>query len=127
MSTWVIPCNESKYDHRGAFSKLQCVDWRQSTNVEVGDIVYIYVGRPTGCIMYKTTATEVDIYHPNDDDREFRLGEYEQHDGRYMTLKLLSKFPEGKFSRSILMDNGLKTVQGPSKACDELISFLELE
>ena len=47
MKSWIIPCNLSYYNVVGAFDSLTSVDWKQSSNVEVGDIVYIYVGRPT--------------------------------------------------------------------------------
>ena len=36
---WVIPCNPAYYDVCGVFNKLDKVEWKQSTNVNVGDIV----------------------------------------------------------------------------------------
>lgn len=40
MNTWVVPCNTKYYNHKGAFEKLSEIDWRQSANMEVGDIEY---------------------------------------------------------------------------------------
>ena len=39
METWIIPCNIKYYDVFGAFRTLKRIEWRQSTRVEVGDIV----------------------------------------------------------------------------------------
>ena len=124
MNVWVIPCNEKHYNHREAFANLDHIDWRQSTNVEVGDEVYIYVGRPVGAVLYKCEAIKVNIANPDNNDVDYSYGELDPV-GRYMRLKLLEKYPDDRFPREALLENGLKTVQGPTKATGELISFLE--
>ncbi len=48
MTTWIVPCNEKSYKHREAFASISTVDWKQSTNVDVGDVVYMYVGQSVG-------------------------------------------------------------------------------
>ena len=54
MNKCIIPCNIKKYNVDGAFSKLDELEWAQGRNkVEVGDIVFIYVGMPVQCIKYK--------------------------------------------------------------------------
>ena len=40
---WIIPCNLKYYDVVGAFGKFDRLNWKQSTNIEVGDIVYVYI------------------------------------------------------------------------------------
>lgn len=53
MTEWIIPCNLKYYDVKGAFSKFKAIDWKQSAkNICVGDIVYIYVGKPISAIKY---------------------------------------------------------------------------
>lgn len=42
-----------------------------------------------------------------------------------MRLKLVQSFKDGKFQRKALLENGLKTVQGPTKATEQLIAYLE--
>ena len=125
MATWIIPCNEKYYKHREAFNALDTIDWRQSKNVEVGDEVYVYVGQSVGAILYKCKAIAVDIVNPSENDKPFVIDNQLSYSGRYMRLKLIEKYPDEKFMRSALMENGLKTVQGPTKATPELISFLE--
>ena len=58
---WVIPCNPAYYDVCGVFNKLDKVEWKQSTNVNEGDIVYIYVTSPIKEIRYKCVARKVDL------------------------------------------------------------------
>lgn len=127
MTNWIIPCNEKKYNHRGAFEKLNVIDWRQSTNVEIGDYVFIYAGRPTSSVMYKCEVILTDITEGIlKDDKEFNLEKFEDPiKKRYMRLKLLEKYPEGRYPREEILNNGVKTVQGPSKVNEDFIIYIE--
>lgn len=128
-TTWVIPCNDKYYDHKGAFETLDYIDWRQTTNVEVGDEVYIYVGRPYGAILYRCDVIKADLVGDEVDfsDNSYKLEEDDpsQEAGRYMRLVLKETYPADKYKRPDLLEHGLKTVQGPSKATQELLSFLK--
>ena len=42
-----------------------------------------------------------------------------------MRVRLLNKYPEGKFDRISLLENGLNTIQGPSKVAEDFISYIE--
>lgn len=125
MTSWIIPCNEKYYNHREAFATLKYIDWRQSTNVEVGDEVYIYVGQSVGAILYKCDVTDVNMNTCSDNDREYIINCQLSKAGRYMRLKLVQRYEDGKFPRTDLLENGLKTVQGPTKATEQLIAYLE--
>lgn len=61
---WIIPANPKYYDLITAFQEQDEIDWKQSSDVRVGDLIYMYVAAPYSAIMYKCKATEVDIpYH----------------------------------------------------------------
>ncbi len=124
MAAWIIPCNEKYYKHREAFANLNTIDWRQSTNVEIGDEVYIYVGQTVGAILYKCEVLDVNIIEPNNNDVEYNIDGKLKPAGKYMKLKLLETYPEDKYKLKDLLEHGLKTVQGPSKVSTELLSFL---
>lgn len=111
MTEWIITCNINAYNVEGAFDKLDTIDWKQSTYVEKGDIVYIYVGAPMSAIRYKCEAMEVELPEATIDDSEFVLdgSSYENY-GRYMRLHLLDKYDNPLLGRSKLIENGLKTV-----------------
>ena len=125
MTEWIITCNINAYNVEGAFDKLDTIDWKQSTYVEKGDIVYIYVGAPMSAIRYKCEAMEVELPEATIDDSEFVLdgSSYENY-GRYMRLHLLDKYDNPLMGRSKLIKNGLKTVQGPSKVNSQLSAYL---
>lgn len=125
MTEWIITCNVNAYNVEGAFDKLDTIDWKQSTYVEKGDIVYIYVGAPESAIKYKCQAIEVELPKSTIDDSEFVLdgSNYENY-GRYMRLHLLAKYDNPLLGRNQLTENGLKTVQGPSKVNSQLSEYL---
>ena len=41
ITEWIISGNPKKYNVVDAFHELGKVDWKQSTNISEGDIVYI--------------------------------------------------------------------------------------
>ena len=65
VTEWITPANPKKYDVVGAFRDLKKIDWKQSTNVKVGDIVYIYVSAPVQAVQFKCKVNKVDIEIPD--------------------------------------------------------------
>ncbi len=126
MSSWIIPCNLDFYDVEGAFSRFQKLNWKQSRSIEVGDIVYIYVGKPVKAILYKCCATKVNLPSVEIDDSVFvKKGDAFEHYGNYMELKLEYSFSHEQLTLSKLAAAGMKgNVQGPRKIPPELLSFL---
>lgn len=116
MSAWIIPCNLKYYDVDSAFSTLTRIDWKQSLkNVEVGDIVYIYVGTPVKAIRYKCLVNKVNLPAPEIDDSDYiRNGEPYLGYGNLMELELIRAYDAERLSLSKLREHGLKgNIQGP--------------
>lgn len=127
MAEWMIACNPDEYDIIGAFDALDMIDWKQSTNIEVDDIVYIYVAKPVSAIRFKCVAQKVDMEEPEIDDIDFVIDdtEYADYDyGRYMQLQLLEKYDTPKLRYRQLLTNGLKTVQGPNIVSKQLSDYI---
>ena len=125
MANWVIPCNTTTYGVVRAFQTLKKLDWKQSTNVEVGAFVYIYVGAPISAIKFKCKAIVVDKIESTIDDSGFMIkGEVYENYGRYMCLELIEEYPDDLYSKDILLANGLNIIQGPSKVTDTLEKFM---
>lgn len=123
---WLFPCNPKSYDIIGAFEKLNRLEWTQTTNVAVGDTVYIYVGGKIGCIMFKTTVVEADLFGKGSDEGlEFFREPPSQENGRYMVLQLEDKYPQGKYPLKELKAHGLGSVQGKSRLTPELLGYLK--
>lgn len=53
VTEWIISGNPNMYKVEEAFLELKKVDWKQSTNVAVGDIVYIYLSKKIAMIKLK--------------------------------------------------------------------------
>lgn len=122
---WIIPCNPKYYDIVGAFDNLDIIEWSQSTNTSVGDIVYIYVSEKYKSIMYKCEVIAADLYgNRSTDDYPYYKELKKDPDIRYMKLKLIEKYPVDKFPLKELKANGLSSVQGRSKATVQLMKYL---
>ncbi len=118
MSNWIIPCNPKYYDAIGAFAKLPKVDWKQSTkNIAVGDIVYVYVGKPVMAILFKCKVSKINLPAVEIDDHEFIIDgtNYETY-GNYMELELLEKYAADQITLNALTDCGMKgNIQSPRR------------
>ena len=137
MSAWILPCcvNDKKeyyYEVDRAFEKLKTIFWAQSkpiTNIEVGDIVYIYESSPVQAIGWKcrVLAVKVPPQNVNIDDSEFEHGDGGV-DGSYIKITALAKYDgdsRSKFSYAELCAKGLTTkMQGPIRAKGQLLLYI---
>lgn len=102
---WIVPANPKFYDVITEFQNRDTITWKQSSNIKVGDIVYLYVGSPYSAILYKCEAIEVNIPHEYQDENLSM--------NRVMRIKLLKKYPKDKYSFSKLNEYGIRAVRGP--------------
>ena len=118
MTEWIIPCNLKYYNVEVAFKKLKTIDWKQSAkNIFVGDIVYIYVGKPVSSIKYKCRVNKTNLASIEIDDSEFVIhGENYENYGRHMELELVHEYADTELTLEKLVENGLKgNIQGPRR------------
>ena len=102
---WIVPSNPKYYDVIGHFESNDIVTWKQSSNIQVGDIVYLYVGSPYSAILYKLQVLEVNIpYMYNDDNVSM---------SKVMHLKLLDKYNKDEYPFAKLKSYGINAVRGP--------------
>lgn len=126
--SWVIPGNPSYYDVVSAFNELEEIEWRQTTYVQEGDTVYIYVASPVKAIMFKCVAEETDLYGEAEiDDLKFYIGEPNKKNKRHMRLRLVESYDSDKYPLSLLKKYGLTNVQGPRRIPAELEEYLETQ
>lgn len=128
---WIIPCDFNYYDARGAFKKLNTIDWRQHNRFNIDDIVYIYASAPYQRIMFKTRVVDVDLsYEETIDDREFWKNPEDKEDAkkkrRYVRLQLIDTSNSEALSLSHLMKYGLKKApQGAVKCIGDKLQLGE--
>ena len=129
MDSWIIPCNPFYYDVIGAFDHLCRLDWKQSNKIEIGDTVYIYVGKPVKAILYKCKVNKVNLDSPEIDDSAFVIdGDVYVNYGNYMELELIHRFSPEQLPLERLKSCGLRgNVQGPRTVPEEVQSLLFAE
>ena len=110
---YIVPCNLKYYDVYSAFNSLKKLDWKQrSTNVKIGDIVYVYVASPVCEICFKCIVREINKPKSTIADSAFTndASPFEDY-GRYMELEMLEQY-EKKLPMSLLHNFGIKgTIQ----------------
>jgi len=95
------------------------------TNVQVGDLVYIYVGKHFGQIKYLCKVNKVNLSEIINDDTRFTIdGSGFMNHRRYMQLELINIFDEELLSYRYLKENGLGRVQGPSRVDERLEKYI---
>ncbi len=114
---WLIPANPAYYDLRKGFAENRVLTWKQSSNISVGDTVYIYEAAPVSAVTYKCRAVEVDI--PREySDKNVRMK-------KTMRIELLHTFGEGRLGREFLQKYGVNTVRGPRGIPNSLLRAME--
>ena len=109
---WSIPANPKYYDVVGAFENSDIVTWKQSSDIHLGDIIYMYVAAPYSSIMYRCRAIEVDIpWQYSDSNVNVKTA---------MTIELLEKYTPGVWSFEKIKQFGVYAVRGPRSMPKEL-------
>ena len=114
---WIIPSNPKYFDIVGHFKKYKTSTWKQSSDINVGDIIYMYVGSPYSAILYKCIATEVNIpYEYKDSNIKM---------SRIMKIKLIKEYDKKKYTLNKIKKYGVTAVRGPRFMPKELSEIME--
>ena len=103
--TWLIPANPKYFDLITAFKQKSILDWHKITNINDGDIVYIYVTQPYSAILYRCLVTMSNS-----------IG---------MKMKLERKYDKSLFSLDKLKEFGVTAVRSPRRIPNKLAKILE--
>ena len=77
MKYWIVPCKESIFLIDVALEANQdrknntFVDWRQSNDFTIGDIVFLYKASPKSQIAYRMEVEQVGLSYDESTDKEF--------------------------------------------------------
>lgn len=116
-SNWLIPANPKYYDIDAHFKVGKTTIWKQSTNIQVGDLIFLYVTAPVKAVKYKCQVTKTDIsYHYHDQDVKMK---------KVMEVQVLKEYPADFCPFSRLKEFGIKAVRGPRRIGKELSSYLK--
>lgn len=112
---WLVPGNPKYYDMIHAFDGRDVIEWKQSSDILVGDAVYMYSAAPYSAILYKTRAIEVRIPSKEDYGLNVRW---------LMKLKLEHKYDPADYTIAVLRDYGVSYVRGPRSMPKDLVDDL---
>lgn len=116
---WIVPANPKYYDMINCFNDTDTIIWKQSSKIEVGDIVYLYVADPYSAILYQCEAIEVNIpYEYADQNLSMK---------KVMKLKLLKKYSKEEYPFSKLKECGITAIRGPRLITNELKKELQIK
>jgi len=102
---WIVPANPKYFDIEKALKQSNTIIWKQSTNIKVNDIVYLYVAEPYSAIMYKFKVIEVNIPYKYKDEN-LRIQ-------KVMKIDLITRYEKDQLSFSKLKDFGINAIRGP--------------
>ena len=113
---WIVPANPKYYDIESAFKHNKIINWKQSSDVKIGDIVYIYVGSPVSALLYKCKVLKNNIpYSYSDSNVKMKY---------IMKIELLEEYSKELFPFSILKEYGVRAVRGPRYITHELVDYI---
>ena len=126
MSSWIMSANPMVFDHKAAFNKNGFIDWNQTRNFSIGDIVYIYCSKPISRITFMAEVEEVNMTASQIVEDEEWWKKPHIHKKRYMRLKLLAYIDREELSLCNLQKNGMKYApQSPSLVKSDLQAYLD--
>ena len=102
---WIVPANPKYFDIEKALKENNTIIWKQSTDIKVFDIVYLYVSEPYSSIMYKFKVMEVNIpYEYKDENVKIQ---------KVMKIDLITRYEKGELSFNKLKVFGINAIRGP--------------
>ena len=115
--SWLVPANPKYYDVIKAFKESNEIIWKQSSDIHVGDLVYLYVGEPYSKVMYKCVALEVNIpYDYKDSNLTIN---------RVMKIRLLEELDDRNYTFDYLKGIGIRAIRGPRKISKDIVKLLK--
>ncbi len=102
---WVMPINPGYFDVFNYFDNTDLYYWDKKRNFKKDDIIYLYITKPVGSIMYKCKVEDI-----TDD---------------FLIVRRECKFDEGKYSLDVLKKYGLTSVRSTRHIPLKLSKYLE--
>ncbi len=102
---WLTPANPKYFDIMHAFAHTNVIEWKQSTKVQVGDIVFLYVTQPYSAVIYQCQVLKVGIPY------DYRTKGLRVK--QVMKVRRLKTYPKEQFTLKKMTPLGVKYVMGP--------------
>ena len=125
---WIVPINPSFFNIDQAIIDSECIVW-QKRNIRYSnkDLVFFYITSPVNKIKYKGVVVDNE-YNDEDCLNEkywIKPDEYQKGKDHYVKIQIIDSVDDDRLLLNHLKEQGLTTVQWPSRATDSLISYIE--
>ncbi len=117
VGAWIVPANPAYYDIDGAFAENEEIFWKQGRGIKEGDTAFVYLAAPASEVRYRCLVTETDIPYVYTDENVSMKS--------VMKIKLLERYPEGRYSMARLRELGIKFIRGPVPATEAFIEAVK--
>ena len=133
MRYWLFPGNKNRFRLDDFINDYGFVEWnplRYKNSIQVGDIVFIYVGAPSKRICYQMSVEKVDIpFNEWFDDRSYQIPSSNvwsaTPDELMVRLKLVKKVNSPFLTFQFLNEKGLSGVNWIREIKDEnLLNYI---
>lgn len=116
-SAWLVPGNPKYYDIDANFKVGKTTIWKQSTKININDMVYLYVTSPVKAVRFKCQVIKTDIpYQHSDSNVKIQ---------KIMEVKVLKEYPADFCPFAKLKDFDIKAVRGPRRIPAKLAEYLK--
>lgn len=133
---WMVPASPQFFDHKACFDELGCIYWKQYNNLQVGDIVYLYVSHPRRSIVYKFEVIACDLPFSPDVEKEKKYYkkpedfEKAKEHNRFYLMKRIGEHNADILTLENMMHNGLKrapqgTLNLSDASFEKLLAYIE--
>lgn len=138
MKYWIVPCRESVFliDVALEANKKEngetFVDWRQSNDFAVGDVIFLYKTSPKSQVAYRMEVIATKLSCDDSTDKEIfwkdkSIFYYGFGSHKYVRFRLIVNYPEGFLTYKAMREHGLRNnLQGVMQCKnEELLNFLK--
>ncbi|MCR4821022.1 MAG: MmcQ/YjbR family DNA-binding protein [Elusimicrobiales bacterium] len=116
-TSWIVPANPKYFDLDNAFAQDDTILWKQSSTVQSGDVVYLYVAAPVSAIRYKCKVLEAGIPYEYKDKNVSMT--------HVMKIKRLKTYAPDICPFAKLKTLGIAAVRGPRLAAAQFLKYIE--
>ncbi len=127
VTEWLMPFNGKTYELRSALSDLKRIDWVQNKNtknIKVGDIIYLYGGAPQSRIVYKGAVLALKDRSTIDDGKYNIPTVTGLYDGACFEIAVFREYTVKGLDYKSLGKYGLKSVMGARRINGELKGYI---
>ncbi len=127
MTEWFVSGDPQKYDFMSILQKYGKAYWKQSANIQIDDIIYMYVSGDIHSLMFKCSVKKINLSISDLGNSAYLLsGEDGFPAEKYMIIEVEETFHADLFDRAFLEKKGVSFSQNPYRITSRIKDYLEI-